>query len=305
VVDVHAAGVNFPDTLIIQNLYQLKPELPFSPGGEIAGVVSELGPGSGGVSVGDRVIAVTGFGGFAERIAVPAGLVLPVPEGMDMTVASAFVMAYGTSYYALHDRAQMRPGESLLVLGAAGGVGLAAVELGRAMGAEVIAAASSPEKLELCVEHGASATINYATEDLRERIKSLTGGRGVDVVYDPVGGDLSETALRSLAWNGRFLVIGFAAGSIPSIRLNLPLLKGASVVGVFWGAFAARQPQDNRRNLAELAELWAGGHLQPLVSRTYPLESTSDALRELADRRATGKLVIVTDAGQRRPRPGT
>jgi NADPH2:quinone reductase len=296
VVDVHAAGVNFPDTLIIQNLYQLKPSLPFTPGGEVAGVVSEVGPRVDSVQVGDRVIAMTGYGGFAERIAVAAQSALPLPEGMDMATASGFVTTYGTSYYALRDRAQMQPGETLLVLGAAGGVGLAAVELGAALGAMVIAAASSPEKLELCRAHGASATINYATEDLKERTKALTDGRGADVVYDPVGGDFSEPALRATAWNGRFLVIGFAAGTIPRLPLNLLLIKGVSAVGVFWGAFAGRQPDDNRRNLAELAELWAKGELHPLVSRTYPLEQAAHALEDLVARRATGKIVLVTDA---------
>jgi NADPH2:quinone reductase len=303
VVDVRAAGVNFPDVLIIQNLYQLKPALPFSPGSEVAGVVSSVGPGVEHPAVGDRVIVITGYGGFAERIVAPAGAALPVPEGMDLVTASGFVMAYGTSYHALHDRAHLRPGETLLVLGAAGGVGLAAVELGAAMGAVVIAAASSPDKLAVCREHGAAVTIDYTTENLRDRLREVTTGNGVDVVYDPVGGDLSEAALRSMAWGGRFLVVGFAAGTIPRIPLNLPLLKGSSVVGVFWGAFTMRQPEEYRRQLAELAELWRDGKLHPLVSRTYPLEQAADALEDLAARRATGKIVLVTGSGRRATSP--
>ncbi len=294
VVDVAAAGVNFPDTLIIENKYQLKPALPFSPGGEIAGVVTEVGPGVTTVSAGDRVIFVSGFGGFAERVLAPAAALLPVPDGMDLITAAGFVMAYGTSYHALHDRAQLQPGETLLVLGAAGGVGLAAVELGHAMGAMVIAAASSESKLEVCRQHGASAVIDYGRDNLRERIKELTDGRGVDVIYDPGGGQLAEPAVRSLAWNGRYLVVGFAAGSIPNIPLNLPLLKGASIVGVFWGAFVGRQAADNARNLADLGRLWSEGKLHPLVSRTYPLEEAAQALTDMAARKVTGKIVLVT-----------
>jgi NADPH2:quinone reductase len=294
VIDVAAAGVNFPDTLIIENKYQLKPTLPFSPGGEIAGVISGLGPDVTNAAVGDRVIVVSGFGGFAERVVAPAAAVLPVPEGLDLATAAGFVMAYGTSYHALKDRGQLQPGETLCVLGAAGGVGLAAVELGHAMGAMVIAGASSEEKLEVCRQHGASATIDYSQENLRDRLRELTDGRGVDVVYDPVGGEYSEPALRSVAWNGRFLVIGFAAGSIPSIPLNLALLKGASIVGVFWGAFVGRQPADNARNLAELGRLVADGKLHPLVSRTYPLDEAAQALTDMANRRVTGKIVLLT-----------
>jgi NADPH2:quinone reductase len=297
VVEVAAAGVNFPDTLIIENKYQLKPALPFSPGGEIAGVVAEVGPGVTTASVGDRVIVVCGFGGFAERVVAPAAALVPVPDGMDLVTAAGFVMAYGTSYHALQDRARLQPGETLLVLGAAGGVGLAAVELGHAMGAMVIAAASSEDKLNVCRQHGASATIDYGRDKLRDRIKELTDGRGADVVYDPVGGDLAEPAVRSLAWNGRYLVVGFAAGSIPNVPLNLPLLKGASIVGVFWGAFVGRQPADNARNLAELGRLWRDGKVHPLVSRTYPLEEAAQALTDMANRKVTGKIVLVTGAG--------
>ncbi|MGH2480102.1 MAG: NADPH:quinone oxidoreductase family protein, partial [Ktedonobacteraceae bacterium] len=237
VIDVKACGINFPDTLIIEGKYQFKPDMPFSPGGEVAGVVKEIGEGVKGVKVGDRVIAFTGWGGFAEEVLVEAAKLIPIPERMDFATASAFVMVYGTSHYALKDRARIKPGETLLVLGAAGGVGLAAVELCKVMGAHVIAAASSEEKLAICREHGADECINYTTEDLKERIKTLTAGKGVDVVYDPVGGNYSEAALRGLAWEGRHLVIGFAAGDIPRIPLNLSLLKGASIVGVFWGSF--------------------------------------------------------------------
>jgi NADPH2:quinone reductase len=228
VVAVKACGVNFPDTLIIEGKYQFKPALPFSPGGEVAGIVQALGEGVERVALGDRVIAFTGWGGFAEEVLVEAKALIPIPEPMDFATASAFVMVYGTSHYALKDRAKLQPGETLLVLGAAGGVGLAAVELGKAMGARVIAAASSDEKLAVCRKQGADEGINYAREDLKERMKTLTAGKGVDVVFDPVGGSYSETALRGLAWEGRHLVIGFAAGDIPRIPLNLTLLKGCS-----------------------------------------------------------------------------
>jgi NADPH2:quinone reductase len=239
------------------------------------------------------VIGSTGWGGFAEELAIDAARVLPIPDAMDFVTASAFLLTYGTSHHALKDRAQLRPGETLLVLGAAGGVGLAAVELGKAMGARVIAAASTPEKLAVCREHGADEGIDYAREDLKERVKRLTGGDGADVVYDPVGGAYSEAALRATAWNGRFLVIGFAAGDIPKIPLNLVLLKGCSVVGVFWGAFTAREPERNRANVAELMEWYCAGKLQPHVSATYPLSRAADALNDMAERRVMGKVVLV------------
>lgn len=293
-VGVHACGVNFPDTLIIQGTYQFKPALPFSPGGEVAGVVQALGDGVTGYAVGDRVIAATTWGGYAEEVLAEAGRLIPMPAAMDFPTAAAFTLTYGTSHHALKDRAQLQPGETLLVLGAAGGVGLAAVELGKAMGARVIAAASSDEKLALCTAHGADATINYAREDLRARIKELTDGRGIDVVYDPVGGDLSEPALRSMAWNGRFLVVGFAAGRIPSLPLNLPLLKGCSIVGVFWGAFTRNEPARNAANLQELLLWWSEGRLKPHVSAVYPLERAVDALNDLVQRRVQGKAVLVT-----------
>ena len=292
VVDVKACAINFPDMLMIQDLYQFKPPLPFSPGGEIAGVVSEVGEGVTDLTVGDRVFASTGSGGLAEKVAIGAGAALAVPEGIDLIHASSFLYAYGTSHYALKDRAHIRPGETLLVLGAAGGVGLAAVELGAVMGATVIAAASTEEKLALCREHGAAITINYAEEDLRARLRDLTNGRGVDVVYDAVGGSYSEPALRSMAWDGRFLVIGFAAGDIPKIPLNLPLLKGCSVVGVFWGSFVARDRAAHEANVAELMTWWQEGKLRPHVSSQYPLERAGEAIRELADRKAKGKVVV-------------
>ena len=299
VVDVHACAVNFPDVLIIRNQYQVKPPLPFSPGAEVAGVVSAVGDGVTGLAEGDRVFASTGFGGLAEKVAVPAAACMAVPDETDLVHASAFLYAYGTSQYALRDRADLRPGESLVVLGAAGGVGLAAVELGAVMGADVIAVASTEEKLALCREYGAKMTINYTEEDLKTRIRELTEGRGADVVYDAVGGEYSEPALRSTAWNGRFLVIGFAAGDIPKIPLNLPLLKGCSIVGVFWGAFAGREPERHRRNVEDLVRLWRDGTLRPHVSSTYPLERSGEAIRELADRKAKGKVVVTVRAGAR------
>ena len=293
VIGVKACGVNFPDTLIIEGKYQSRPEMPFSPGGEIAGVVKEVGEGVERLSVGDRVIAFTGWGGFAEEVLVEARVLIPMPDEMDFVTASAFVMVYGTSHHALKDRAKIQPGETLLVLGAAGGVGLAAVELGKAMGAHVIAAASSDEKLAVCRQHGADECINYANEDLKERIKQLTRGRGVDVIYDPVGGNYAEPALRGMAWEGRYLVVGFAAGEIPRIPLNLTLLKGCSIVGVFWGTFTTRDPQRNQEHLRELMSWFREGKLQPHISATYPLERAADALNDMRSRKITGKAVLL------------
>jgi NADPH2:quinone reductase len=295
VVSVKACGVNFPDTLIIQGQYQFKPELPFSPGGEVAGIVKAVGEGVTRFKPGDRVIAATTWGGYAEEVVAEAARTLPMPDGMDFATAAAFTLTYGTSHHALKDRAVLQPGETLLVLGAAGGVGLAAVELGKAMGARVIAAASSPAKLAVCRDHGADELIDYAAEDLRERIKALTGGRGVDVVYDPVGGDYSEPALRGMAWRGRFLVVGFAAGRIPSLPLNLPLLKGCAVLGVFWGAFTRNEPERNAANLRELMQWIGDGRLRPHVSARYPLERAADALDDLVQRRVHGKVVLTTE----------
>jgi NADPH2:quinone reductase len=292
VIDVEACAVNFPDVLMIQDMYQFKPPLPFSPGAEVAGTVSAIGEGVDTLEVGDRVLASPGWGGLAEKVAVDARSAIEVPDGIDAVHASSFLYAYGTSHYALKDRGQLQPGETLLVLGAAGGVGLAAVDLGTAMGANVNAAASTDDQLEVCRERGATMTINYATEDLKTRIRELTGGVGADVVYDPVGGPYSEPALRSTAWEGRFLVIGFADGEIPRVPLNLALLKGCSIVGVFWGAFVGRERQRHRENVAELLEWWKEGKLRPHVSMTYPLERASEAIRELADRKAKGKVVV-------------
>jgi NADPH2:quinone reductase len=292
VVSVKAASVNFPDVLIIQNKYQFKPPLPFSPGSELAGVVKEVGDGVNGFKPGDKVMAFTTYGAFAEEVKTEASRLLPIPAGMSFTEAAAFVLTYGTTDHALRDRAQMAKGESLLVLGAAGGVGLAAVEIGKALGAKVIACASSDEKLAVCKAHGADATINYGTEDLRERVKALTEGGGVDVVYDPVGGPYTEPAFRSLAWRGRLLVVGFAAGEIPKLPLNLALLKGASAVGVFWGDFARREPQAFAASIRQLGEWYRAGRLKPHVAETMPLERAAEALKLMAARKVKGKLVL-------------
>lgn len=295
VIDVRACAVNFPDVLIIKGEYQFKPPMPFSPGAEVAGVVSEIGQGVEGLELGDKVIASPGFGGLAEKVAVRADSCIPVPEGIDLMHASAFMYAYGTSQHALVDRANLQAGESLVVLGAAGGVGLAAVELGALLGADVIAAASTDEKLELCRQYGASHTINYAEEDLKQRIRDLTGNSGADVIYDAVGGEYSEPALRAIAWKGRFLVVGFAAGEIPKIPLNLLLLKGCEAVGVFWGSFVAREPARHLANVEQLMAWWRDGKLRPHVSETFPLERAGEAIRLLADRKALGKVVVTLD----------
>ncbi|OWP52412.1 NADPH:quinone oxidoreductase family protein [Pseudomonas nitroreducens] len=291
-LQVHAAGVNFPDTLIIEGKYQFKPPFPFSPGGESAGVVGAVGEKVSHVKPGDRVMALTGWGSFAEEVAVPGYNVMPIPDGMDFPSAAAFGMTYGTSMHALKQRANLQPGETLLVLGASGGVGLAAVEIGKAMGAKVIAAASSDAKLEVAKAAGADVLINYSEGSLKDKLKEITGGQGVDVIYDPVGGDLFEEAFRSIAWNGRMLVVGFASGTIPSLPANLTLLKGASLVGVFWGSFAQRQPQDNAANFQQLFAWFAEGKIKPLVSQTYPLEQAADAINHLGQRKAVGKVVV-------------
>jgi len=291
-VDVSACAINFPDLLMVADLYQFKPGLPFTPGGEVAGTVRSVGSGVEGVRVGDRVAASAGTGGLAERVVVNARSVIPVPPDLELPEAAGMLYAYGTSHYALSDRAALQPGETLLVLGAAGAVGLAAVELGHLMGARVIAAASTDEKLELCRQYGAGDTVNYSRDDLKTRVRDLTDGAGADVVYDPVGGAYAEPALRATAWNGRYLVIGFAAGEIPRLPLNLPLLRGCSVVGVFWGSFVQRQPEDHRRNVAQLTEWWRSGQLRPHVSNTYPLEQAAGAMRQLAERRVLGKVIV-------------
>jgi NADPH2:quinone reductase len=291
-LDVQAAGVNFPDTLIIEGKYQFQPPLPFSPGGEAAGVVSAVGEKVSDFKVGDRVMALTGWGSFAEQVAVPAYNVLPIPAQMDFNSAAAFGMTYGTSMHALRQRGQLKAGETLLVLGASGGVGLAAVEIGKAMGARVIAAASSAEKLAVAKAAGADELINYSEHSLKDEIKRLTGGNGVDVIYDPVGGDLFDQAVRGIAWNGRLLVVGFASGRIPQLPVNLALLKGAAVLGVFWGAFAQRQPADNAANFEQLFAWYAEGKLKPLVSQTFPLAEAAAAIDLLGQRKAVGKLVV-------------
>lgn len=292
VVDVKAAGLNFPDILCVQGLYQFKPETPFTPGQEGAGVVSAVGEGVTHLAVGDRVAFMGLTGAFAEKTVVAAAAVSKIPDAMDFESAAGFTMVYGTTLYALKQRGDLKAGETLLVLGAAGGVGLAAVEVGKAMGARVIAAASSAEKLEVCRAHGADETINYTSEDLKARLKELTGGAGVDVIYDPVGGDFAEPALRGIGWNGRYLVIGFAAGDIPKIPLNLALLKSCQIVGVFWGAWTFKEPKANAANLAELHAMFEAGKLKPRVSATYGLDAAVEGMRDLAERRAIGKIVL-------------
>jgi len=291
-VKLKACGINFPDTLIIQGKYQFRPELPFTPGSDIAGVVDAVGAGVKQHKVGDEVFGFVQTGGFAEYAVAPAKNVFSKLPGMADPVAASFLMAYGTSYHALKDRAKLQAGETLVVLGASGGVGLAAVELGKLMGARVIACASTTEKLDLCREYGADETINYTTEDLKARIKELTDGKGADVVYDPVGGDFSEQALRATGWDGRFLVVGFAAGDIPRIPLNLTLLKSCQIVGVFWGAFATKFPGENVANTLQLMQWHGEGKLKPHLHATYPLAQTAAALEEMMARKVRGKLVV-------------
>ena len=292
VIDVKAAGVNFPDVLIVQGKYQFKPALPFTPGNEMSGVIRALGPEVAGFSVGDKVIAFTPIGAFAQQALVPVRALMPIPPDMDFDTAAAITLTYGTSHHAVVDRAQLKAGETMLVLGAAGGVGLAAIEIGKALGARVIAAASTEEKLAVCRAHGADATINYATEDLREAIKAATDGKGPDVIYDPVGGQYAEPAFRSIGWRGRYLVVGFANGEIPKLPLNLALLKGASLVGVFWGEFAKREPKANMAAMREMMGWLAEGKIRPHISGRYKLEDTAQALNDMAARKVTGKVVI-------------
>ena len=291
-LDVQAAGVNFPDVLIIQGKYQFKPELPFTPGSELSGVVRCVGDGVTAFKPGDKVIAFCSTGAFAEQIVVPQQALMPMPPGMDFDTAAAITLTYGTSHHAVVDRAQLKEGETMLVLGAAGGVGLAAIEIGKALGARVIAAASSDEKLAVCREHGADATINYSTEDLREAIKAATGGKGPDVIYDPVGGIYAEPAFRSIGWRGRYLVVGFANGEIPKLPLNLTLLKGASLMGVFWGEFAKREPKANMAAMRQLMGWMAEGKVRPRISGRYSLADVALALNDMAARKVTGKVVI-------------
>lgn len=291
-IAIRACGVNFPDLLMIAGKYQQQPPMPFSPGAELAGDVIEIASDVADIKQGQRVIAVTGFGGMAEQICVHAQKVVPLPDAIDYVPAAAFLLAYGTAYHALRQRAQLQAGETLAVLGAAGGVGLAAVEIGKLIGATVIAAASTTDKLKLTAEYGADHLINYTDTSLKDGIHEITAGAGADVIYDPVGGELFEQSLRAVAWRGRVLVIGFASGQISKIPANLPLLKGSSIVGVFWGRFTEEEPETNAENTAELFRLLQDGKLKPHVSETYPLEKSALALEALAARRAKGKIVI-------------
>lgn len=295
VVDVKAAALNFPDALMVQGLYQVKPPLPFSPGAEVAGLVKAVGQGVQGLKAGDRVIGFPGTGGFAEECAVAAGKIMPLPENMDFATGAALVLTYGTSLHALQDCGRLQPGETLLVLGAAGGVGAAAVEIGKAMGARVIAAASNGDKLALCRQLGADETIDYSREDLRQRALALTGEKGVDVVCDPVGGGYTEPALRALAWRGRLLIVGFAAGEIPKIPLNLALLKERSLIGVYWGDSVRHDPRGHMRNMQQLMAWFAEGKVRPVVSERFPLARAPEAMRRLLDRQVKGKVVILPE----------
>ena len=291
-IDVKAAGVNFPDLLTVQGKYQIKPPLPFIPGTEVAGVVTAVGESVTRRKVGDKVIATSQIGGFAEQCVAPEYATIEMANSMSFPQAAGFSITYGTSYYALKQRANLQAGETVLVLGAAGGVGIATIQIAKAMGAKVIAAASSEEKLDFACEAGADMRINYSNEPLKDKIKELTGGKGADVIYDPVGGDLSEQAFRGIAWDGRFLVIGFASGPIPAIPLNLALLKGASMIGVFWGSWMARQPQEAMQNFKELIEMIDGDQFSPLVTEVYDLEDYQSALASISERRAKGKVIL-------------
>ncbi|MBE2264451.1 MAG: NADPH:quinone oxidoreductase family protein [Burkholderiaceae bacterium] len=292
-IAIKAASLNFPDLLIVQNKYQMKPPLPFVPGSEYAGVIEAVGEGVTNLKVGQSVACLSGTGGFGTHTVAPAALCMPLPPGFPHVDAAAFIMIYATSHHALVDRAQLKAGETVLVLGAAGGVGTAAIQIAKTMGARVIAAASTDEKCALCKKLGADETINYSTQDLRESIKSLTGGKGPDVIYDPVGGDFAEPAFRSIAWRGRYLVVGFAAGPIPSLPLNLTLLKGASIVGVFWGDFARREPKANAAMMMELAQWYAQGKIKPVIDRTMPMSELKAAYAHMGSRGVMGKLVMV------------
>jgi NADPH2:quinone reductase len=292
IVDVKAAALNFFDTLIIAGKYQTKPAMPFSPAAEFAGVVKSLGPGVDGIKTGDRVLGYLGYGAARERVVVKADRLIPIPDALDFDRAAGLVVTYGTTLHALKDRAHIRERETLAVLGASGGVGLAAVELGKAMGARVIACASSDDKLAFAKKHGADDTINYASDDLKEALRRVTGGKGADVIYDPVGGAYAEQALRSIAWQGRFLVVGFAAGEIPKIPLNLALLKGCDIVGVFWGSFVERDPAGHRANTRQILDWVVSGKLSAHVQAAYPLADAATALKALAARKVMGKIVL-------------
>ena len=292
-VKIHAASLNFPDLLIVQNKYQIKPALPFVPGSEYAGVVEAVGQGVSHLKIGQTVACLSGTGGFATHTLAPAALCMPLPPGFPLVDAAAFIMIYATSHHALLDRAQLKAGETVLVLGAAGGVGTSAIQIAKACGARVIAAASSADKCALCISIGADASINYSSENLREAVKTLTHGKGPDVIYDPVGGDYTEPAFRSIAWRGRYLVVGFAAGPIPSLPLNLALLKGASIVGVFWGDFAKREAGANAAMMGELAQWYGQGKIKPVIDRTLPMAELKAAFAHMGSRGVKGKLVMV------------
>lgn len=292
-IAIKAASLNFPDLLVVQGKYQVKPTPPFVPGSEFAGVVEAVGDGVRHVKAGDPVAAFAGTGGFATHACVKAEVVMPLPRGFAFDDAAAFVLTYGTSHHALVDRAQLRAGETVLVLGAAGGVGSAAIQVAKATGATVIAAASSDDKCAFCRSLGADATINYTTQDLRKALEQLTAGKGPDVVYDPVGGDLAEPVLRAIAWRGRYLVIGFAGGGIPALPWNLPLLKGASIVGVFWGSFVRREPAQSARGLTELAQWYAQGRIKPAIDQRLPMRELPGAFARMASRKVQGKLLLV------------
>ncbi|MFD2034361.1 NADPH:quinone oxidoreductase family protein [Belliella marina] len=294
-IRVFACAVNFPDVLIIQNKYQFKPELPFSPGGEVSGIIEQVGSDVKNLKKGQRVLALCGWGGFAEKVKVGADRVFPIPDEMDYVTAASTLYTFGTAYHALKDRAQIKSGETLLVLGASGGVGLAAVVLGKVLGAKVIAAASTADKLEICQKHGAEQLINYESEDLKERIKALTDGKGVDVILDVVGGKYADPALRGMAWKGRYLVVGFAAGEIPKLPFNLALLKGCSVMGVFWGRFSTEEPQQNQQNINELVEMIQQGKISQHIHKIYPLQEAPQALQDMLDRKIIGKAIVEID----------
>ena len=295
-IRIQAASLNFPDLLIVQNKYQMKPELPFVPGSEYAGVIEAVGEGVTDLKVGQAVACLSGTGGFGTHTLAPAKLCMPLPSGFPPVDAAAFIMIYATSHHALMDRGELKAGETVLVLGAAGGVGMSAIQIAKQAGARVIAAASTDEKCAFCKTLGADDTINYSTEDLRERLKALTGGKGPDVIYDPVGGEFTEAAFRSIAWRGRHLVVGFAAGEIPAIKINLPLIKGASLVGVFWGDFARREPAANAAMMQTLATWYAQGKIKPVIDRQMPMSELKAAYARMGSREVMGKLVLVNEA---------
>lgn len=295
-IRIQAASLNFPDLLIVQNKYQMKPALPFVPGSEFAGVVEAIGEGVTHLKVGQTVACLTGTGGFGTHTLAPAHLCIPLPNGFDPVDAAAFIMIYATSYHALIDRAGLKSGETVLVMGAAGGVGTSAIQIAKVTGARVIAAASSKEKCDLCLQLGADEVINYSEGNFREQLKSLTGGKGPDVIYDPVGGDYAEPALRSIAWRGRYLVVGFAAGNIPHIPLNLALLKGASIVGVFWGDFAKREPANNAAMMNTLVQWYLDKKIKPQIDCTMPMDQLPQAYQRMSERLVMGKLVMVNPA---------